>query len=137
MRSPLGVKHLNIDIVRRELGPILADENVRKIGQNIKYDLLVLRNAQMPLGGVYFDTMVASYCLDPERTSHSLDNMARDFLNYEGVPIEALIGSRTAGAWIVLDEVQKVPALLDEVHRLMEAKRWRFALCGSSMIQTG
>jgi uncharacterized protein len=46
--------------------------------------------------------------------------------------LEALIGSRPAGAWIVLDEVQKVPALLDEVHRLMEAKRWRFALCGSS-----
>ena len=46
--------------------------------------------------------------------------------------LEALIGRRPAGAWIVLDEVQKVPALLDEVHRLMESKRWRFALCGSS-----
>ncbi len=92
VRGPLGARHLDMDVVRRELGPILADENVRKIGQNIKYDLLVLRNAQMPLGGVYFDTMVASYCLDPERMSHSLDNMARDFLNYEGVPIEALIG---------------------------------------------
>jgi DNA polymerase I len=92
VRSPLGVKHLDMDAVRRELGPVLADENVRKIGQNIKYDLLVLRNARMPLGGIYFDTMVASYCLDPERTSHSLDNMARDFLNYEGIPIEALIG---------------------------------------------
>ena len=46
--------------------------------------------------------------------------------------LEALIGLRPAGAWIVLDEVQKVPALLDEVHRLMELYRWRFALCGSS-----
>jgi len=46
--------------------------------------------------------------------------------------LEALIGRRPAGAWIVLDEVQKVPALLDEVHRLMELHRWRFALCGSS-----
>jgi len=46
--------------------------------------------------------------------------------------LEALIGRRPAGAWIVLDEVQKVPALLDEVHRLMELYRWRFALCGSS-----
>jgi predicted AAA+ superfamily ATPase len=46
--------------------------------------------------------------------------------------LEAIIGNRTAGDWIVLDEIQKIPALLDEVHRLMESRRWRFALCGSS-----
>ena len=46
--------------------------------------------------------------------------------------LEDLVGKRPAGAWVVLDEIQKVPALLDEVHRLMEARRWRFALCGSS-----
>ncbi len=46
--------------------------------------------------------------------------------------LEALIGAAPEGAWVVLDEIQKVPALLDEVHRLMEARRWRFALCGSS-----
>jgi predicted AAA+ superfamily ATPase len=44
--------------------------------------------------------------------------------------LEALIGKRPAGAWVVLDEIQKVPALLDEVHRLMELRRWRFARCG-------
>jgi predicted AAA+ superfamily ATPase len=46
--------------------------------------------------------------------------------------IEALIGNRPSGSWVVLDEIQKIPALLDEVHRLMEKRRWRFALCGSS-----
>src|SRR5271157_5151286 len=46
--------------------------------------------------------------------------------------LEALIGSRSAGAWVVLDEIQKIPPLLNEVHRLMESRRWRFALCGSS-----
>lgn len=46
--------------------------------------------------------------------------------------LEALIGGRAAGAWIVLDEIQKVPALLDEVHRLMGLEKWNFALCGSS-----
>ena len=85
-------KHLDIAAVRRELGPILADERVKKIGQNLKYDMTILRNAQMPLGGVYFDTMVASYVLDPERMSHSLDNLALDFLNYESIPIVSLIG---------------------------------------------
>lgn len=46
--------------------------------------------------------------------------------------LESLIGAVPANAWVVLDEIQKVPALLDEVHRLIETRRWRFALCGSS-----
>ena len=46
--------------------------------------------------------------------------------------LEALIGGRSAGTWIVLDEIQKVPPLLDEVHRLMGLQKWNFALCGSS-----
>jgi DNA polymerase-1 len=92
VKSPLGSSHLDIEQVRSKLSPLLADENVKKIGQNIKYDLLVLKNAGIPVKGVYFDTMVASYCLDPERESHSLDNMALDFLNYQGIPISSLIG---------------------------------------------
>jgi DNA polymerase-1 len=92
VRGPLGSSHLDLATVRRELGPILADENVRKIGQNIKYDWIVLRNAHMPLQGVYFDTMVASYCLDPERASHSLDSLALDFLGHQSIPIASLIG---------------------------------------------
>jgi len=46
--------------------------------------------------------------------------------------LEAIVGKRPADSWVVVDEVQKVPSLLDEVHRLMELRRWRFALCGSS-----
>lgn len=49
--------------------------------------------------------------------------------------LEALIGRQPENAWVVLDEIQKVPALLDEVHRLMESRHWRFALCGSSARQ--
>ncbi|MFQ6035899.1 MAG: DNA polymerase I [Sedimentisphaerales bacterium] len=92
VKAPMGSKHLDLTTVRRELTPILADEKVKKIGQNIKYDMLVLQNAGLPVKGVYFDTMVASYCLDPGRKNHSLDQMALDFLNYECIPISALIG---------------------------------------------
>lgn len=94
IKSPIGLKYLGIGPVREKLAPILADENIKKIGQNIKYDLLVLRNAGLPVRGTHFDTMVASYCLDSDRGSHSLDNMAMDFLGYEGIPIESLIGKR-------------------------------------------
>ena len=92
VKAPLGTKHLDLTETRKKLSLILADKNIKKIGQNIKYDMLILQNAQMPLTGIYFDTMVASYCLDPQRTSHSMDNMAMDFLNYECIPISALIG---------------------------------------------
>jgi DNA polymerase-1 len=92
VKATLGQKHLDMTEVRRKLAPILADDSVKKIGQNIKYDMLVLQNARMPIKGVYFDTMVASYCLDPQRSSHSMDKMALDFLNYECIPISALIG---------------------------------------------
>jgi DNA polymerase-1 len=92
VKTPLGQKHLDIGMVRDKIGPILADEKVRKVGQNIKYDLLVLGNAKMPLNGIWFDTMVASYCLGADRMSHSMDAMARDYLGYETIPIHALIG---------------------------------------------
>ena len=51
--------------------------------------------------------------------------------------LEALVGDRPKGYWVVLDEIQKVPALLDEVHRLMESRRWRFALWCQSPSRTG
>jgi len=92
VKAPMGQKHLDIDTVRKKLAPILADKKVKKIGQNIKYDLHVLRNARMPVHGVFFDTMVASYCLDASRRNHSLNGLALDFLNYECIPIYVLIG---------------------------------------------
>ena len=53
-------------------------------------------------------------------------------LSREPHRLEALVGDHPEDGWVVLDEIQKVPFLLDEVHRLMTAHRWRFALCGSS-----
>jgi DNA polymerase-1 len=91
LKAPMGTKHLDLAAVRKKLAPILTDEKVKKVGQNIKYDLLILQNAGLPLKGIHFDTMVASYCLDPSR-KHSLDTMALDFLNYECIPISSLIG---------------------------------------------
>lgn len=91
IRAPLGAQHLNLAAVRKAIGTILTDQAVCKIGQNLKFDLLVLRNAGLPVKGVHFDTMVASYCLDPLRR-HGLDAMACDFLDYEPIPISDLIG---------------------------------------------
>ena len=92
LKAPLGQKHLDLKTVQKKIGPILADDKIGKIGQNIKYDMLILSNAQMPLKGVCFDTMVASYVLATDRRSHGMDAMAKDYLNYEPIPISALIG---------------------------------------------
>ena len=61
-----------------------------------------------------------------------LDSALHIELSREPCQLEAMAGPLPEDGWIVLDEIQKVPILLDEVHRLMETKRWRFALCGSS-----
>ena len=91
VKAPMGSKSLGLSKVRQKLASILADEKIKKIGQNAKYDQIVLHNSDMPLKGLIFDTMIASYVLDAER-SHSLDNMALDFLKFKKIPTSYLIG---------------------------------------------
>jgi len=85
---------LALDEVRARLGPVLGSEHPRKIGQHIKYDAVVLERAGVPLRGITFDTMLASYCLDPVRRSHGLDALARDFCGHEMIPFESLFDRR-------------------------------------------
>jgi DNA polymerase-1 len=84
----------DVGLVRETLGPVLSAEHPRKVGQHIKYDTLVLERAGMPLGGIAFDTMVASYCLDPARRSHGLDALALDVCGHTMIPFEALFDRR-------------------------------------------
>ncbi len=81
--------------VQEILGPVLGAEKPGKIGQNIKYDAIVLERAGMPLGGIFFDTMVASYCLDPGRRGHGLDALALEFCGHEMIPFKSLFESRS------------------------------------------
>ena len=75
------------------LRPILEDPGIRKIGQNIKYDIIVLRGAGVEVAGVYFDTMVASYLLDPTLRRHNLDDMALRYLDYTTITYKDLTGT--------------------------------------------
>ena len=74
------------------LRPILTDPKIKKIGQNIKYDMIVLENAGLELQGVYFDTMVASYLINPSRTTHNLNDLALTYLNHKMVTYEEVAG---------------------------------------------
>ncbi len=73
--------------------PAYENEKILKIGQNIKYDLEVLKNYGITLKGKMFDTMIAHYILQPE-LRHNMDYMADVYLNYETIPIENLIGPK-------------------------------------------
>jgi len=89
------------------LRKLLEDPGVRKVGQNLKYDLTVLRRAGVELRGVWFDTMVASYVLDPGRRQHSLDVLATDFLAYTTASYDEVTGrgkGRVSFARVPLDE---------------------------------
>ena len=75
---------------------VLEDEHALKIGQNIKYDYLIMQNYGVELGGPMFDTMVAHYLLQPE-LSHGMDYLAEVYLKYDTIKIESLIGPRGRG----------------------------------------
>ncbi|MCH8149706.1 MAG: DNA polymerase I, partial [Planctomycetes bacterium] len=85
-------KVLPVKEVVRKLGPVFADASIGKVGQNIKYDLLVLRQVGIETAGVAFDTMIASFLLDSSRSSHSLDALVRGLFGHQMIPISDLIG---------------------------------------------
>ncbi len=76
----------------RPLVEMLQDPGVEKIGQNLKYDLIVLERSGVPVRGVTFDTMVASYVLDPGRRQHGLDALALTLLGHKMISFEEVAG---------------------------------------------
>ena len=73
------------------LRPLFEDENILKIGQNLKYDISMLAQYGISVKGKLFDTMLAHYLLEPEQR-HNMDYLAEVYLNYLTIPIEDLIG---------------------------------------------
>ncbi len=71
----------------------LQSEKITKVGQNIKYDMLVLRKYGMLIDGPIFDTMVAHYLINPE-IRHNMDYLAETYLNYRTIHIDELIGAK-------------------------------------------
>ncbi len=76
-----------------KLKSIIDDPAIKKIGHNIKYDYSVLRNAGFDMKGVYFDTMVASYVLNPSERGHGLDDLAAGILFHKNITYKELTGT--------------------------------------------
>ncbi len=80
-------------IILEEFRPFFENENIEKIGHNLKYDIKVVSNYGMPVKGKLFDTMIAHYLINPDMR-HNMDVLSETYLNYQPVPIVELIGKK-------------------------------------------
>ncbi len=93
LRSPPGEPQVDATEALEVLRPVLESTSPKKVGQNLKYDIVVFRGAGIDVQGIEFDTMVADYLLDPGQRNHSLDDIAVRYLNHTMIPITDLIGT--------------------------------------------
>ncbi len=95
---PVGHRYLGVpeqldkQLVLEKLRPLLESGSFQKVGQNIKYDALVLRNAGIELQGIELDTMILSYITDPQSKSHGMDALALEHLHHQMIPYSEMTG---------------------------------------------
>lgn len=91
-RCPGAEKQMDIQQCLGILRDVLQDDGIRKVGQNIKYDAEVLKLHGVDLKGIYFDTMIASYVINPGLRQHNLDYLAQHYLNHKMIAYSDVVG---------------------------------------------
>jgi DNA polymerase-1 len=86
-------KQVPLDLLLKELKPLLEDERIKKVGQNIKYEYIIFRRHGILLNGIHCDTMIASYLLNPSKHNHKLEDIALDYLDYHMTSFKELAGT--------------------------------------------
>lgn len=105
---PVPAPRAEAQALVEQFRPLFEDEKIEKIGQNLKYDAIVLKNYQCELKGPYWDTMLAHYLLEPE-LRHNMNYMSETYLQYAPIKIEELIGAKGAKQGTMRDvPVEKV-----------------------------
>lgn len=97
----------NKDTMLAELKDIFEDPTIEKVGQNIKFDINIMRSAGIMVKGLLLDTMIIHYLLDPE-SRHGMDYLSRTTLNYSPISIEELIGKGAKQITMDMVPVSKV-----------------------------
>ncbi len=93
---PLPEDKAEATAILHEFKQVFENENIEKIGQNIKYDLLILNHYQVALKGPLYDTMLAHYLIEPDMR-HNMDALSMAYIGYKPVSITELIGKKGAG----------------------------------------
>lgn len=110
---PVPAQRAEAETVIRRFKSVLEDGRIEKVGQNIKFDALVLRKYGIQMSGPVFDTMVAHHLIQPG-LKHNMDYLAETYLNYAPVSIELLIGAKGKGQKsmreVPLDQVKEYAA---------------------------
>lgn len=102
-----GSKRLPVDEFKKIFKPVLENRKVKKVCQNGKYDLSVMRGLGIKVENFYFDTMVASYIIDPDQ-KHGMDDLAEKYLNYQPIKLSSLIGEKKDPAKIYDVNIEKL-----------------------------
>ena len=97
-------EQLEFEVVREKLKQVFEDKSIKKCGHNIKYDLIVMSNEGIALGGVDFDTMIASYLLNPSSRGHGLDALTMEYFGHKNLTYKEMTG--TGSKEIGFDEVE-------------------------------
>ena len=82
----------DLEVALSAMKEFLENNDIKKVGQNIKYDALILYRHGVKVSNIFLDTMIAAHILNPAAKSYKLDALSIEFLNYNMVPIEDLIG---------------------------------------------
>lgn len=90
---PIPANQAEAKSIVEEFKPLLENEAIEKVGQNIKYDAIVLKHYGVQVKGPIFDTMIAHYLLEPE-LRHNMDYLSETYLQYQPVSIKSLIGEK-------------------------------------------
>jgi DNA polymerase-1 len=105
---PCSTEADEVKALLEKLRPLFDNDNIMWIGQNIKYDLLMLKNYGFGLKGKHFDTMLANYSIEPEG-KRGMDMLSMKYLKYQPVSIETLIGKKGKGQGNMRDvELEKI-----------------------------
>lgn len=114
VEGPPSQPHQPLEKVLNALRPILENATIKKVGHNIKYDLLVMRNVGIALKGISLDSMVAAFLLDSSRMQYGIDRLALDLLNFQKVPTADLLGKGKGQISMKLVELPRVAAYASE-----------------------
>ncbi len=91
-KKEAAARGLEIESVIKELKSIFTDKKIKKIGHNMKFDVEVMESNGLEVAGIYFDTMIASYLLNPGTRQHNLDAVTFNYLNYQKISKDDLLG---------------------------------------------
>ncbi|MBV6421725.1 MAG: DNA polymerase I [Ignavibacteriaceae bacterium] len=102
-----GKERLPVDDFKKIFKSVFANKKIKKVCQNGKYDISVMRGLGIEVENFFFDTMVASYIIDPDQ-KHGMDDLSEKYLNYKPIPLSTLIGEKKDPTKIYDAEVEKL-----------------------------